>query len=72
MMETILGVLVSGKISPTLQNIAIYEARSMHLGQYENFIKKCQKHVQIELPQLGSHNNSYASGPYHVNFHWKF
>ncbi|WP_121021553.1 hypothetical protein [Helicobacter vulpis] len=72
LIEAILGVLVSGKASPTLENIAIYDAHSMRLGQYEDFVSKCQKHVKIELPQMGSHVSASSTGPYHVNFHWKF
>ncbi|MFC3848142.1 hypothetical protein ACFOPX_06350 [Helicobacter baculiformis] len=70
--DTILDVLVSGKVTPTLKNITTYEAHSMHLGQYEDFVSKCQKHVKIELPQMGSHVSASSAGPYHVNFHWKF
>ncbi|WP_104749299.1 hypothetical protein [Helicobacter cynogastricus] len=67
-----LGAFLRGKPVPSLESVAVYEARSMHLGQYEDFTSKLQKHVKIHLPQMGSHVSASNMGAYHVNLHWKF
>ncbi|WP_104751507.1 hypothetical protein [Helicobacter salomonis] len=72
LLDIMLGARISDEVAPILDHMTTYEARSVHLRQYEGFINKCQKHVQIELPQMGSHVNASSTGPYHVNFHWKF
>ncbi|CAM2884857.1 hypothetical protein [Helicobacter felis] len=67
-----LGAFLRGKPVPSLESVAVYEARSMHLGQYEDFTNKFQKHVKIHLPQMGNHVKASSMGACHVNLHWKF
>ncbi len=53
-----------------LKRLANYKSLDIRAGQYDSFVGKCQKHVNIYFPI--SNASTELQSDYHVKFHWQF
>ncbi|CRF40250.1 hypothetical protein [Helicobacter ailurogastricus] len=53
-----------------LKRLANYKSLDIRAGQYDGFVGKCQKHVNVYFPI--SNASTELQSDYHVSFHWRF
>ncbi|WP_285602325.1 hypothetical protein [Helicobacter sp. NHP22-001] len=53
-----------------LKRLATYRALDIRSDQYDGFVGKCQKHVNVYFPI--SNASTELQSDYHVSFHWRF
>ncbi|BCZ16968.1 hypothetical protein NHP190003_02500 [Helicobacter sp. NHP19-003] len=53
-----------------LKRLVNFKALDIRSGQYDGFVGKCQKHVNIYFPI--SNASTELQSDYHVSFHWRF
>ncbi|CRF50149.1 hypothetical protein HHE06_03740 [Helicobacter heilmannii] len=53
-----------------LKRLANYRDLDIRSGQYDEFVNKCQKHINIYFPI--SNASTELQSDYHVRFHWRF
>ncbi|WP_163532184.1 hypothetical protein [Helicobacter suis] len=62
--------LVLGDANQVLKRLTTRNFSNILSYQYDNFVSKCQKHVKIHVPNMGS--GVSPTSTFHASFHWKF
>ncbi|WP_163534421.1 hypothetical protein [Helicobacter suis] len=62
--------LVLGDADQVLKRLTARNFSNILSHQYDDFVSKCQKHVKVHLPKMGS--GVSPTSTFHASFHWKF
>lgn len=62
--------LVLGDADEVLKRLSARNFSNILSYQYDDFVSKCQKHVKIHVPNMGS--GVSPTSTFHASFHWKF
>ncbi|WP_281747007.1 hypothetical protein [Helicobacter suis] len=62
--------LVLGDADEVLKRLSARNFSNILSYQYDDFVSKCQKHVKIHVPNMGS--GVSPTSTFYASFHWKF